>query len=356
MSPATGSVPAIRVLGLSARLRPRHLIVIGVGSVLAALVAVISAGVGDYQMSPARVVAVLLGHGTPMEHLVISTIRLPRVLLGLVVGAALGVSGAIVQATARNALASPDLLGVTAGASVGAVLVLVVGGSGAAASGLLRSVGVPVAALIGGTVAAGLVLLLLRRTGADGLRPLLVGIGVSAFLSGIVSWLMVVATIDDAARANIWLTGTLNGRSWPEVWSATAALAVIAVPLVVLAPRLLTLRLGTDVARGLGLATGPTQAMLLMAAVVLAGATTAVAGPIGFVALVVPHLARLATGSAGPPLAASAVIGALLLVCADLFARTAFAPIQIPTGAVTAFVGAPFLIWLLIRNRQGVLR
>jgi iron complex transport system permease protein len=289
-----------------------------------------------------------------MEDLVLTTIRLPRVLLGLVAGAALGVSGAIVQATARNALASPDLLGVTAGASVGAVTVIVIGGDGAS-SGLLRSVGVPAAALIGAGLATGGVLLLLRRTGADGLRPLLVGIGVSAFLSGIVSWLMVAATIDDAARANLWLTGTLNGRSWPEFWSATAALAVIGPPLVVLAPRLLTLRLGIDVARGLGLATGRTQVMLLMAAVVLAGATTAVAGPIGFVALVVPHLARLATGSAGPPLAASAVLGALLLVTADLVARTAFAPIQIPTGAVTAFVGAPFLIWLLVRHRKGVL-
>ncbi|GAB3267601.1 FecCD family ABC transporter permease [Kineosporia babensis] len=349
------TVPAVRVLGVSARLRPRYLVVLVTGALAALALSVVSAGVGDYAVPPGRVVAALLGNGDPMEELVVTTIRLPRVLLALVVGAALGVSGAITQATARNALASPDLLGVTAGASVGAVLVIVIGGRDAAGSGILRTVGIPVAALIGGTIAAGLVLLLLRTTGADGLRPLLVGVGVSAFLSGIVSWLMVVATINDAARANVWLTGTLNGRSWAELWAAGAALTVIALPLVVLAPRLLTLRLGIDVARGLGLNTGRTQAMLLLAAVVLAAATTAVAGPIGFVALVVPHLARLATGSAGPPLAASAVLGALLLVAADLVARTAFAPIQIPTGAVTAFVGAPFLIWLLIRNRRGVL-
>ncbi|MBT0773972.1 iron ABC transporter permease [Kineosporia sp. J2-2] len=346
-------VPAVRFLGVSARLRPRHLTVIALATLAALTVAVISAGVGDYHIPPARVVAVLLGRGDPMEELVLTTIRLPRVLLGLIVGAALGVSGAVTQATARNALASPDLLGVSAGAGVGAVTVIVIGGP--AGSGLLRSIGVPAAALAGATLAAAAVLLVLRTTGTDGLRPLLVGVGVSAFLSGIVSWLMVAATIDDAARATVWLTGTLNGRSWPEVWSSAAALAVVTLPLAVLAPRLLTLRLGVDVARGLGLATGRTRTMLLLTAVILAGATTAVAGPIGFVALVVPHLARLATGAAGPPLAASAVIGALLLVSADLVARTAFAPIQIPTGAVTAFVGAPFLIWLIVRNRRGVL-
>lgn len=343
---------AVRLGPLSVHWRPRHLLVV-VGVAVATLaVAIVSVGVGDFSISPGRVLEVLLHGGTRQEELVIGRLRLPRTLVGLVVGIALGLSGAIVQVTARNALASPDLLGVTAGASVGAVAVIVLGGDEGRVSGALGTVGVPVAAQVGGLLAALAVLLVLRRTGSAGLQPILVGVGVTALLGGLVSWMLVQASIDDAARANIWLTGSLNGRSWDELWMLVVLLAV-AVPLLApLSARLPALDLGTDLARGLGFSIMRSQAALLGVAVLLASATTAAAGPVAFVALVSPHVARMACGAPRPPLVASALVGALLVCVSDLTARMLFAPIQLPVGAVTAVIGAPFLLWLLIRSRR----
>ena len=342
----------IRIGPFSARFRVRGVVVSIIAAVAALAIAVVSAGVGDFTMSPQRVLEVLGGQGDRREELVIMTVRLPRVLVGLVVGLALGLAGAIVQVTARNSLASPDLLGVTAGASVGAVAVIVLGGESGLVSGLLKSVGVPIAAQIGGLVAAGVVLLVLRRTGSAGLQPILVGVGVTALFGGLVSWMMVSASITDAARANIWLTGSLNGRSWTELWALLVVVAVCLPFLVPLSSRLAALDLGTQVARGLGMPIVATQAGLLGIAVLLSSATTAAAGPIAFVALVCPHIARLACGTSRPPLVASAALGALLVAASDLVARTVLAPIQLPVGAITALVGAPFLLWLLIRTRR----
>ena len=353
---ATRIAPALRLGRASVRWRPRHLVVVVVAVVAALAVAVVSAGVGDFTMTPGRVLEVLAGQGTRREELVILTIRLPRILVALVVGLALGMSGAITQTTARNALASPDLLGVTAGASVGAVAVIVLGGSSGQVAGLLESIGVPAGALLGGFLAAALVLLIVRRAGTTGLQPILVGVGVSALLGGLVSWMMTAASIDDAARANVWLTGSLNGRSWGELWSLLVVVAICLPLLVPLSARLGTVDLGHDVARGLGVSLLRTNGALLAVAVVLASVTTAAAGPVAFVALVCPHLARLASGASRPPVFASGALGALLVVASDLVARTAIAPIQIPVGAVTALVGAPFLLWLLVRTRREVRR
>lgn len=347
---------AVRLGPLSVRWRPRHVVVVTGAAIATLAVAIVSVGVGDFSIAPGRVIEVLLHGGTRQEELIIEQIRLPRTLVGLVVGVALGVSGAIVQTTARNALASPDLLGVTAGASVGAVAVIVLGGDEGRVSGLLGSVGIPAAAQIGGLVAALAVLLVVRRTGSAGLQPILVGVGVTALLGGLVSWMLVQAEIDDAARANIWLTGSLNGRSWDELWMLLVALAVAVALLPPLSARLPALELGTDVARGLGFSIVRSQAALLGVAVLLASATTAAAGPVAFVALVSPHVARMACGASRAPLVGSALVGALLVCASDLTARLLFAPIQLPVGAVTAVVGAPFLLWLLIRSRREARR
>ena len=348
-----GLLPAVRVGRVSAVRRPRTLLVVVVAALAALALAVVSAGTGEFTLAPTRVLEVLIGGGTQREVLVVRTIRLPRVLLGLAVGAALGLSGAIVQTTARNALASPDLLGVTAGASVGAVAVIVLAGDGGRVSGLLELVGVPVAAAVGGLLAAGAVLAVLRVVGGNGVHPLLVGVGFSALLGGLVNWLMIAAGVEDAARATVWLTGSLNGRSWGELSAVLVVLAVLLPVLVPLSTRLPAIELGPDVARALGVGRGAVQAALLGVGVLLASVTTAAAGPIGFVALVGPHLARLACGAPRPPLTASAMIGALLVVGSDLLARTAVPPVQLPVGAVTALVGAPFLLWLLVRGRRG---
>ncbi|MGY4857865.1 FecCD family ABC transporter permease [Cryobacterium sp. AP23] len=338
---------------VSARVRPRAAVVTLAALVLAVGVTIVSLGIGDLGLTPTRVLQVLLGGGTAGEELIVTNLRLPRAALALVVGAALGISGAIVQTTARNALASPDLLGITSGASAGAVAVIVLGGSSGQAAGLLRAVGVPAAAVLGGLVAAGVVALILRVVDANGVQPLLVGVGVSAFFGGLVSWMMIAASIDDAARANVWLTGSLNNRSWPELAAAGTVTVLGLVALVPLAPRLATLSLGPETARSLGLRPLPVVTGLLLISVVMVSAATAVAGPVAFVALVAPHLARMASRSPTSPLLASAVIGALLVVAGDLVARTLLAPIILPVGAVTAAVGAPFLLWLLVRGRKA---
>lgn len=344
---------AIRLGPVSVRWRPRHVIVLLITTLAAVVTAVVSAGIGEVQLTPQRVLEVIGGDGTRREDLVILTIRVPRILVGLLVGAALGISGALVQGLARNPLASPDLLGITAGASLGAVSVIVLGGDDDV-SGVLATVGVPFGALLGGLLAAVLVFAICRRAGTHGLQPILVGIGVSAMLGGLVSWLMVKASINEAARANVWLTGSLNGRSWTELWPLLVTLVVVSLALVPLSARVPALHLGDDLARGLGTAVRPVQAALLFIAVLLAAVATSVTGPIAFVALVAPHLSRLASSAPRAPLAASGATGACLVVVSDLVARTALAPLQLPVGPITAIAGAPFLLWLLVRERNRV--
>ena len=350
----------IRVGPTSFATRPRVLLVLVIALVATVGLAIVSLGVGDFRVAPGRVVEIIFGAGDRREQLVILGIRLPRILLAVVVGAALALSGAIVQTIARNGLASPDLLGVTSGAGAGAVAVIVLGSAssenvaGGEAIGILRTLGVPAAALIGGFAAAALVAIVLRLTGANGLRPILVGVGVSAFFGGLTSWMLVIANIDDAAQANAWLTGSLGGRSWPEVTAVALVTAVVVVALIPLASALPSLELGVDVARALGVRVGLTTTALLAGAVVLAAITASAVGPIGFVALVAPHLARLATAAPRAPLGVSAVIGAFVVLASDLVARTVAAPILLPTGAVTAVVGAPFLVWLLVRSRKDL--
>ncbi len=344
------SSPALRLGPLSVRVRPRHLLASSAVVVTAAAVAVVSLAVGEVPLAPARVLAALTGRGTAAEALVVLELRLPRVLLALAVGAVLGMSGATTQLTAGNALASPDLLGVTAGASAGAVTVIVAADRPGASAPLL-ALGVVGAAVLGGLVAAALVALLLWWVALDGLQPLLVGVGVSALFSGLVSGLLVSASIDDAARATVWLTGSLNARGAQEL-----AVVAVALPLLVvlwaMSSRLSTFALGADVARALGTSTARTVTTALVISVVAVSLATAVAGPVAFVALVAPHLARTLTASPWPPLGASAAAGALLVTGADLVARTALAPVLLPVGAVTALVGAPFLVWLLVRRRN----
>lgn len=336
----------VRMGPVSARVSPRTVLVGIVAALSAALVGVLALTVGDYPLSPLDVVAALLGGGDRATRLVVIDLRLSRVVLGLLAGAMLGLAGAIVQTTTRNGLASPDLLGVTAGAGAGAVTVLVLTGPG-------NLVGAPVAALLGGLAAAALVASLLRVTGGTGLQVLLVGVGVSAFFGGLTSWLMIVASIDDLARANAWLTGSLNERGAAEALVLAVTLVVTTAVLLPLAARLPSLELGPDVAAALGHRPGRSTAGLLLCAVALTSTTVAMVGPIGFVALVAPHLARMASGAPRPPLVASALVGAGVVTASDLVARVAFAPLLLPTGAVTAAVGAPFLIWLLVLARKG---
>jgi iron complex transport system permease protein len=344
--------PPIRVGRLSGVWRARMVAVVLAGLVLVVLAAAANIGRGDFPISLGEVLTVLAGGGDGAQRFIVLELRLPRTLTGILVGAALGISGAITQAVARNPLASPDILGVTAGAGAAAVAVIVLGGGSGAAVGLLARAGLPVAALVGGLGTAALVYLLAYRRGIDGYRLVLVGVGIGAVAAALTSWLLVLAETNDAARATVWLTGSLNARGWEHAVPVGLALAVLVPVALLLAFGLGALQFGDDTARGLGVRVDRTRAALVLVAVALAAVATAGAGPIGFVALVVPQICLRLVGSARPPLLASAVYGALLTVVADLLARTALG-VELPVGIVTAVLGAPYLLYLLARHDRG---
>ncbi|MFJ6484727.1 FecCD family ABC transporter permease [Streptomyces sp. NPDC091682] len=306
----------------------------------------VSIGVGDFPIGLSRVMATVVGGGEQVDKFVIMDLRMPRALAGLVVGIALGVSGAITQSIARNPLASPDILGITWGA--GAVAVFLVTVSGGTAAAVVNSVGLSGAALAGGLGTGLLVYFLAWRRGIDGFRLILIGISVSAVMEAITTWLLVTADIRDVARAQAWLVGSLDNRSWDDVGVALWCTLALMVVVTVVAFQFKPLHLGDDVAAGLGVRYARVRAVLLLCAVLLAGVAVSAAGPVSFVALVAPQVAMRLAKCPTPPMAASGMVGALLLIGADLVARTAL-PITLPVGVVTAVIGGPFLIYLLVR-------
>jgi iron complex transport system permease protein len=322
---------------------------VSVSLVLAAaafLVFCVSIGVGDFPIGLPQVIRTLLGRGEQVDEFVIMDLRMPRALAGLVVGIALGVSGAITQSIARNPLASPDVLGITAGASAVAVFLVTV--SGGAAAAVADTVGLSAAALAGGLTTGLLVYFLAWRRGIDGFRLILIGISVSAVMEALTTWLLVTADIRDVAQAQAWLVGSLDDRSWGEVevalWGTLALLVVVAAVAFQFKP----MHFGDEVAAGLGVRYTAVRAVLLLCAVLLAGVAVSAAGPVPFVALVAPQVAMRLARCPTPPMVASGLVGALLLIGSDLVAR-AVLPVSLPVGVVTAAIGGPFLVYLLVR-------
>ncbi|RZT78815.1 iron complex transport system permease protein [Micromonospora violae] len=331
--------------GLSVRFRPRALGV-GVGAaLLAAGFGLVALGSGDYPMGPTDVLRTLTGGGTVAEQFIVYELRLPRLVTALLVGAALALAGTLFQSLVRNPLGSPDILGFTQGASTGALVVVVLGGSSLALAG---------AAVVGG-LGTGLVIYTLAwRRGVHGYRLILVGIGVAAILTGVNGYLLTRAPLMDAARAVLWLTGSLDGRGWVNAGPLLAVLVVVA-PLVLVgcAPALRMMELGDDAASAVGVPVRRLRLVLLAAAVLLVSFAAAAAGPVAFVALVAPHLAKRLTRAPGPNLLASMAVGAALLAGADLLAQRAFAGHQLPVGVVTGVIGGGYLVWLLAMERRA---
>jgi iron complex transport system permease protein len=297
------------------------------------------------------VLAVLAG-GARAQQFVVLELRLPRVAVGALVGAALGVAGALTQAVARNPLASPDVLGVTAGAGVAAVAVIALGGTSGVVGPLLAGVGLPVAAVVGGLGAAALAYALAWRHGLDGYRLVLVGIGIDAAATALIDWLLVITKVQDAARATVWLTGSLNGRGWEQVVPVAVALVVLVPAALLLSARVGVLQLGDDSARGLGLRVDRTRAALVVLAVALAAVATSAAGPIAFVAFLSGPIAARLVGADGSLLVPAGLVGALLVLVADFAGQFAF-DLRYPVGVVTGVLGAPYLVYLIVRTHRA---
>ncbi|GAA1554582.1 iron chelate uptake ABC transporter family permease subunit [Kribbella sancticallisti] len=306
----------------------------------------VSLSLGDFKIPVLDVVKTLFGGGDRATEFIVNRLRLPRALTGILVGVALGMSGAIFQSVARNPLASPDIIGVTYGASAFAVFAIVtLGLTGAAVSGL---------AIAGAMLTAFTMYVLAWRRGVSSYRLILVGIGLGAMATSLTSFLLTKARVEIAQQALIWLTGSLNGRDWSHVRSLAIMLVVLAPAIALLVHRLRILQLGDETAYGLGLRVEGSRLGLIVIGVLLAAVATAAAGPIGFVAFVAPPIARWLTRSPGPAMIVSALIGALVVALSDLIAQHAFGDTQLPVGVVTGVVGAPYLMFLLARaNRVG---
>lgn len=300
---------------------------------------------GVFSVPLTRVVPSLLGHGDPASSFVVQELRLPRTVAAVLVGLAFGMAGAIFQSLTRNPLGSPDVLGVESGAAAGAVFVIV------AARG--TRIGTAGGALVGGLTAAFAVYALgYRRGGASGYRLILLGTLVAAALNAATSYLLVRANVNQAQEAARWLSGSLSARGWDDLAPVGAALLAMLPLAPAVARQLGALQLGDDTAGSLGVRVASGRASLLLVGTILAAAATATAGPVLFVALVAPQLARRLAGTTTAALAPAACVGAALTCAADLTGRLIIAPTELPVGVVTAIVGAPYLLWFLSRSSR----
>lgn len=307
----------------------------------------LSLSVGSSFIEPLAVIKHLIGYGSEEHAFILETLRLPRALLAFMVGAALGVSGLILQGIIRNPLASPDIIGITGGASVGAIIFIVY------FMGAVSLQWLPLAAILGAGIVSILIYLLSWKRGVTPIRLVLIGIGVSAAMNALITMLLVISETTVTTKAYLWLTGSVYGANWQNVYSMLPWILIF-IPLTLLFSRVLDVKeLGDEIGVGLGIKVQYYRFLLLFISVALAGSAVAFAGGIGFVGLVAPHIARMLIGRSFAPLVIfSILIGGMIVSVADIIARTVFLPLDIPAGVFTAGIGAPFFIYLLYRNRH----
>jgi iron complex transport system permease protein len=320
----------------------RSVFVVAALALVTLALVVLSVGTGDYEMSPGDVLTTLTGQGTKAQYLVVMG-RLPRVLVAILVGAALALAGAIFQTVTRNPLGSPDIIGFTTGSATGGIVTLLLVGSGPGV--------VSLGALAGGLLTALVVMALCAPHGLLSSRLVLLGIAVSAVLVGVNSYLLVKANLEAAAQAVGWLVGDLAGRDWNYFVPLAIAGAVFAPVVFVNGRALRMLEMGDDAATGIGVDVPRVRLTLTLVAVALVAAATAATGPLPFIALAAPQLARRMTRLPGPNLLASVFVGATLVVTADYLGQRLLASSLLPAGVVAAALGGAYLLWLLLRRR-----
>ncbi|XKK39747.1 iron chelate uptake ABC transporter family permease subunit [Nocardiopsis sp. ARC36] len=342
---------AIRPLGVEAvtrgriRRTARRGAVVAVLAVLIAAVFATSLMVGRTFYPPADVVAVILGEQVPGASFTVGTLRLPRAVLAVAAGLCFGIGGVTFQTMLRNPLASPDIIGISSGASAAAAFAIVVLSLG--------RTGVSAVAITAGLAVALLIYALAFRGGVAGTRLILIGIGIAAMLDSLTSYVLSQAAEWDLQEAMRWLTGSLNGSTWTETVPVLLALAVLAPLLLSQSRNLSAMQLGDDTASALGVRVERTRVIVIVAAVGLIAFATAAAGPIAFVAFLSGPIAARIVGPGGSLLVPSALVGALLVLVADLAGQYAFGT-RFPVGVVTGVLGAPYLVYLIVRtNRAG---
>lgn len=334
----------LRLGNASLRLSWRALVVVAGLLVGAVIVAILAIGIGKYSIAPGDVLGVLFGTNTSFDRVVVMEWRMPRMLMALLIGAALGISGAIFQALTRNPLGSPDIIGINFGAYTGALVVFATVGVGYYA--------VAAGALVGALLTAVVVYALSYRNGVAGYRLIVVGIGVSAVLNSVNQWIVIKLDFHTAVTAAVWQQGTLSGLSWTQVVPMTVCLTVIAALLVALGPQLPVMQMGDDAAGALGIRTERARLAYLGIGVGLVALACAAAGPITFIALAAPQIARRLTATPGVGLVPSAAMGAVLLLVGDVIAQHLLPGNELPVGAVTVSLGGAYLIYLLVTQAR----
>lgn len=321
--------------------RTRSLLVGAVVVLALAALGVLALMTGDYSLTAGEVIDVLRGVREGLAPTVVLEWRLPRVLAAVVLGAALAVAGALFQTLTRNPLASPDVIGLSSGAFTGMLLtVLLLGTSWPQ---------VTTGSVAGGAVAATLIYVLAHRDGIQGFRFIVVGIAISSMLASANTWMLLQIEVETAMFASAWGAGSLNGVTGGQVRGAAACVAVLLAGCAVLAPQLRQLELGDDAATALGVRPGRVKAAAVLLGVALVSVATAVVGPIAFISLAAPQIARRAAGTPYLPLTLSALVGALLLLLSDHVAQHLL-PATLPAGVVTVVLGGAFLVWLIVRE------
>jgi len=306
--------------------------------------AIYALGTGTLSLSATQVIDALRGEGPRNLSVIVNQWRLPRVSMALIIGAALGVSGAIFQSLMRNPLGSPDVIGFNSGAYSGVLIALVLFNSGIG--------GITTGAMVGGIFTAAIVYLLAWRNGVETFRLIIVGIAVRALFMAGNTWLLISASLESALSAGLWNAGSLNGITWAKSTPVVGLIIAALLMALLLSRRMKLLEMGDDTACALGVAVEPSRLLLMLAGVALTAAATAVAGPISFIALVAPQIARRLCPNQSQPLILAALCGALLLLAADVIAQRVFLPYQLPVGVLTVSLGGIYLIGLLVRESR----
>lgn len=342
----TPATSVLRIGSLSFLWTPRSLTVCILLAATALVLGILLMGKGTIPFTPMEVINSLTGWGdNPRADRVILRIRLPRLLTALLVGSSLGMAGTIFQSITRNPLGSPDVIGFTTGAATGAIIHIILFNA--------SPLGTTLAAVLSGMLTAAVAFLLTRKNrSTSGYRLILVGIGIGATLSGVNTVLLVMGDLDQALSAQIWLAGSLNTRTWSHVIPAATGLILI-LPIALYHSRDLSLlEMGNEMAKQFGVPVERTRLVMVMTAVGLTAIAISAAGPIAFIALAAPQLAKRLTLSPQVPILSGAFMGTVLLLAADLLSQSLPVNLNLPIGLTTGLLGSLYLLWLLARSAR----
>jgi len=333
----------IRTAGIAVRVNIRALTLAAIAAVIVAALVVWAVTLGSFTIPFRDVILAILGRGTDDTEMVVRSLRLPRILSAVMVGAALAVSGTIFQGIARNPLVSPDIIGINTGATLLAMSAIIFG---------FGSALVPVAAFVGALVTAVTIYLLSWKNGISTNRLILVGIGVGAVVSAGSTYLTVKFPVEIVRPAVVWSMGSFYATTWSDVVLLAISLAILLPLSILLMESLRTLQFGDIMTRSLGVSLERTRLMLMVVGCALAAISVSLAGPIGFVALIVPHMARMIAGPpTGSVLLFTSLLGSIMLLASDIVAQHML-PVTLPVGVITGAVGAPYFLFLLYRSNQ----